>query len=76
MAKFVELKRPSDGAVTRQPESTARVLIQHGWVDVHATPPARSAPKQEWVDHAVAQGADPAEADAASKDDLIGTYGD
>lgn len=75
MVKFVELKHPN-GSVTRQPETTARALKKRGWVDVHETPPAKSAPKQEWVDHAVAKGADPAEAEEATKDDLIDAYGD
>lgn len=37
--------------------------------------PAKSATKGEWVDYAVAQGADRDEADAATKEDLIATYG-
>lgn len=37
--------------------------------------PAKSANKGEWVDYAVSQGADPAEAEAATKDDLIAKYG-
>jgi hypothetical protein len=38
-------------------------------------PPAKSAPKSDWVDYAVAQGADPDEADGSTKDQLIDTYG-
>lgn len=38
-------------------------------------PPAKSAGKPTWVAYAVAQGADEAEADAATKDDLIDRYG-
>ncbi|MFB7029669.1 MULTISPECIES: hypothetical protein [unclassified Streptomyces] len=37
--------------------------------------PAKSAVKAAWVDYAVAQGADPDEAEAATKDDLIEAYG-
>lgn len=37
-------------------------------------PPAKSAIKPEWVAFAVARGADPEEAEAATKDDLIDTY--
>ncbi|WP_433465707.1 hypothetical protein [Spirillospora sp. CA-128828] len=37
--------------------------------------PAKSALKPAWVDWAVAQGADRAEAEKASKDDLIAAYG-
>lgn len=38
--------------------------------------PAKSASKGEWVDYAVAQGADRDEAEAATKDDLVDRYGD
>lgn len=38
--------------------------------------PAKSHPKPEWVAFAIAQGMDPAEADAASKKDLIERFGD
>jgi hypothetical protein len=37
--------------------------------------PAKSATKDVWVDYAVSQGADRAEAEAATKDDLIASYG-
>lgn len=37
--------------------------------------PAETAPKRSWVDYAVAQGADPAVADATTKADLIAQYG-
>lgn len=38
-------------------------------------PPAKSANKPEWVAYAVSQGMDPAEAEAAKKDDLVERYG-
>lgn len=38
-------------------------------------PPARSASKAEWVRFAIAMGADPATADAMTKDKLLATYG-
>lgn len=38
--------------------------------------PNKSASKGDWVDYAVSQGADEDEAEAATKDDLIATYGD
>lgn len=38
-------------------------------------PPAKSANKGDWVEYAVAQGADRDEAEASTKDDLIATYG-
>lgn len=37
--------------------------------------PAKSASKAEWVQHAVSQGMDPDEAEAATKADLIANYG-
>ena len=37
--------------------------------------PAQSALKSEWVDHAVASGADRDEAEAMTKQELIDTYG-
>lgn len=38
------------------------------------TAPAKSDNKQAWVDYAVTQGADPAEAEAMTKADLINQY--
>jgi hypothetical protein len=39
-------------------------------------PPARNAPKAEWVDHAVSKGADRAEAEAMNKEQLVDKFGD
>lgn len=39
-------------------------------------PPARSAAKAEWVDHAVSRGADRDEAEGKTKDDLIAEHGE
>lgn len=44
-------------------------------VDGDGPIPAKSANKDAWVAYAVSQGADQAEAEAATKDDLIATYG-
>lgn len=38
-------------------------------------PPAKSANKPEWVAYAISQGADPDEAKAATKGDLVDIYG-
>lgn len=38
-------------------------------------PPAKSAKKADWVAWAISQGADPEEAEAANKDDLVDAYG-
>lgn len=40
-----------------------------------AGPPAKSATKGEWVAYAVSQGADEAEAEKTTKDELISAYG-
>lgn len=37
--------------------------------------PPKNAPKVAWVDYAVSQGADPEEAEAANRADLIAEYG-
>lgn len=37
--------------------------------------PLRAAPKADWVDYAVANGADPDEAEALNKSELIDLYG-
>ncbi|MCA1570782.1 MAG: hypothetical protein LC798_10795 [Chloroflexi bacterium] len=37
--------------------------------------PSKSAPKSDWVDHAVSQGATREDAEASTKDELIGKYG-
>lgn len=39
------------------------------------TLPAKSANKPEWIAYAISQGADPQDAEAASKADLVETYG-
>lgn len=43
--------------------------------DEPARPPAVNAPKAEWIDHAVAQGHDPADAETMTKAALIEQYG-
>lgn len=44
-------------------------------VEEDSGPPAKSATKAEWVDYAVANGADRDEAEAQTKDELIAAYG-
>lgn len=61
------------------PEWAAKQIGDHAWADgadAGDGPPAKSANKAEWVAYAVAQGADEADAEASTKDDLIATYGD
>lgn len=55
----------------------------HGWTEASETAapaapsrPAKSGVKGEWVEWAVSQGADRAEAEKATKDDLIAAYGE
>jgi hypothetical protein len=38
-------------------------------------PPAKAAPKADWVDYAVAQGADAEEAESLTKQELVDLYG-
>jgi hypothetical protein len=38
-------------------------------------PPAKVAPKPDWVKYAISKGADPVEAEATNKPDLIELYG-
>jgi hypothetical protein len=52
-------------------EAAARLAAEAGGKS--AARPAQNAPKGEWVDHAVAKGADRARAEAATKDDLVKT---
>lgn len=54
----------SDGAEEGSPEP-----------NVPPEPPAQSAPKADWVNHAVASGATEAEAEALTKADLVTRYG-
>jgi hypothetical protein len=42
---------------------------------VDATTPKRNASKQEWVDYAVQQGADPESAASSTKSELVAEYG-
>lgn len=67
------------GAVPEQPVVQEAVETAHAAevTDVESTGerPAKSASKAEWVAFAVTQGADPGEAEASSKADLIATHG-
>lgn len=75
---FVPSARPSRDAQVRE----WAMAGLHGWGDAEqkaeqpaAARPAKSAAKGAWVDWAVAQGADRAEAEKATKDDLIAAFG-
>lgn len=56
-------------------EARAEVDAAGGPEAAPAARPPRAAAKTAWVDYAVSQGADRAEAEQASKDDLVATYG-
>lgn len=58
-----------DASVAR--DGHGRLVVVHNV----PTAPAESDRKAAWVDHAVSQGADPAEAEAMTKADLIENYG-
>ena len=65
-----EIHTEIDGAtVTR--DGNGRLVV----VRTEPTAPTQSANKSAWVDHAVAQGADPAEAEGSTKAELIEKYG-
>lgn len=38
-------------------------------------PPAKTAPKADWVDYAISKGADPSEAEESTKQELVDLYG-
>lgn len=61
----------------RESEVAKQVLVEGQPATTVAEPsrPPQSAPKAAWVDWAVSQGADRAEANATSKADLIEAYG-
>ncbi|WP_329622925.1 hypothetical protein OG357_22950 [Streptomyces sp. NBC_01255] len=67
-SEAVELEK-----LAADPESGWRAVAEKSPAPVG--PPAKTAVKAEWVAYAVAQGAEQAEAEAATKDDLITTYG-
>ncbi|MFF9910622.1 hypothetical protein [Streptomyces sp. NPDC013457] len=60
-------------ALAADPASGWRVVAEEP--PAPAGPPAKSASKGDWVAYAVSQGADQAEAEKATKDDLISAYG-
>jgi hypothetical protein len=74
-----------DGAVPEGADQEhVKLLVDRGLLveksddadsDTDTDVPAKSANKDVWVDYAVSQGADRAEAEAATKDDLIASYG-
>jgi len=59
------------------------LLLDEDWAELNGytehvdedAVPKRNASKQEWVDYAVAQGADPELASAMTKTELVETYG-
>lgn len=75
-----KLQHPtSTETVVDVPARRAEVLRSRGYINIGESPsdvPAQSAPKGEWVDYAVAQGADRDEADDMTKADLVEQYGD
>jgi hypothetical protein len=82
-AFVAEREQPEPGS-DREKELQGYVDAGTGnWSRVDEAAPAPDAPKQpaktaskgDWVDWAVSQGAERAEADKATKDDLIKAYG-
>lgn len=65
------------------PEWAAKQIGDHAWADDDAndgegdgSAPAKGAPKADWIAYAVSQGADEADAEAMTKEELVTTYGD
>jgi hypothetical protein len=59
-------------------DERAKRLLAAGWTTGTAgsgEPPAKSATKDQWIEHAVAQGADPDDAAAYTKAELQKLYG-
>jgi hypothetical protein len=73
-------QRPGDfspeNTGTQEMPEVARPPQEEGTAGSTMEPPARSAPKAEWVEHAVAQGADPAEAESKTKAQLVEEHGE
>ncbi len=63
-----------DQAQAPEPEPTPE-LEDDERVEAELLPPPASALKPEWIAYAISQGADPQDAEAASKADLVETYG-
>lgn len=66
-----------DPEIHQEVKGASVVLDAYGLPQLATEPgaPAQSAPKAEWVQYAVSQGTDPAEAEAATKAELIADHG-
>lgn len=74
----VEAGTADGGAITVPVVEADDQKAQYGETDSEEEDkaPAKSANKGEWVDYAVAQGADREEAEDMTKDELVEAYGD
>ncbi len=78
---IAERVRAAEGSPEAEAYAALAADPASGWREVAveppapAGPPAKSAPKADWVAYAVAQGADEAEAEKTTKDELISAYG-
>lgn len=79
MPKCVVDANPSNQWLANEPDNQlAQEAAAEGVVQLAEPPslvPSPAAKKQEWADHAVSQGADPAEVAGLSKARLIEQYG-
>jgi hypothetical protein len=66
---------PADGEIERLTAEGYLAEVEVPAEAVEATQPVKSAGKADWVNWAIAQGADPGKAGSASKDSLIEAYG-
>jgi hypothetical protein len=71
----VEAAEAARQAEVEAVEARSAVEAAGGDDVIQAVRPPRAAAKAAWVDYAVSQGADRGEAEAMSKEDLVGTYG-
>jgi hypothetical protein len=69
------IHHPELGLAVEVHAGLAGALRRRGWASgpLPSGPP-KSAPKAEWVDHAVLSGADRADAEASTKEELIAAH--
>lgn len=77
-AEYAVIASAVDPEIHEEVEGASVVLDANGLPTLYVEPsevPAKSASKAEWAEYAVSQGTDPAEAEAATKADLIANHG-
>lgn len=64
------LTHPNSGHVLEVDDARADLYLAQGWRIATPAAPKASATKADWVAFAIAQGLDPAEAEAMKRDEL------